>query len=352
MDVSFAAIVHDIGRTSVARPQIFSARIIALITRAQLAGRARARSSCVAFTSSASFVATAEKTENEGQSGMSLLLLTVPTATNDVGFARDEAHNDGWSVHTYDTDAYTVPTCHAEGPSGASSSCRSTAAHSDIIYYRFPSHAYELLSAHIHHTHAHTSHLNSSLDIMPFFKKHDDNTTAKHTGTGTTTRRQDATVPQAQNVTNTGYSGNVSGAPVNQTPGTVDPSYAGGGSALRTGQGGQQYASHDNPQYGRESHDVPPTGHLNQGTGQNTHPGRSMEGKIEHAVGTLVGSKAFQARGAEKDEEAKAFKMQGQELAEAEQLEREAMMRRERAVGQGAHPDNRHLGGPGHHTTF
>ena len=33
------------------------------------------------------------------------------------------------------------------------------------------------------------------------------------------------------------------------------------------------------------------------------------------------------------------------ELAEAERLEREAMLRRERAVAHGAHPDNRHLGG-------
>lgn len=43
--------------------------------------------------------------------------------------------------------------------------------------------------------------------------------------------------------------------------------------------------------------------------------------------------------------EAQAYKVQGAELAEAERHEREALMRRERAVAHGAHPDHRHLGG-------
>lgn len=43
--------------------------------------------------------------------------------------------------------------------------------------------------------------------------------------------------------------------------------------------------------------------------------------------------------------EARGLKVQSQELAEAERLEQEAGMRRERAVAHGAHPDNRHVGG-------
>ncbi len=45
--------------------------------------------------------------------------------------------------------------------------------------------------------------------------------------------------------------------------------------------------------------------------------------------------------------EARGLKVQSQELAEAERLEHEAGLRRERAVVHGAHPDNRHVGGMG-----
>ena len=92
---------------------------------------------------------------------------------------------------------------------------------------------------------------------------------------------------------------------------------------------------------------VPPASHINtSGNAQNTGKGgRRLEGKAERAVGSLVGSQALKERGFQKEQEAGAFKTQSAEIAEAERLEKEALMRRERAVAHGAHPDNRHLGG-------
>ncbi|EJF59571.1 hypothetical protein DICSQDRAFT_128244 [Dichomitus squalens LYAD-421 SS1] len=90
---------------------------------------------------------------------------------------------------------------------------------------------------------------------------------------------------------------------------------------------------------------VPPASHINtsnQTSGRGTH---RLEGKAEKAVGSLVGSQALKERGFQKEQEAGAFKTQSAELAEAERLEKEALMRRERAVAHGAHPANMHLGG-------
>ncbi|KAH9941752.1 uncharacterized protein BXZ73DRAFT_98142 [Epithele typhae] len=91
---------------------------------------------------------------------------------------------------------------------------------------------------------------------------------------------------------------------------------------------------------------VPPVTHINAGVPGNA-PSKSgqLTGKAERAVGSLVGSQALKERGFMKEQEAGAFKMQSAEIAEAERLEKEALMRRERAVAHGAHPDNRHLGG-------
>lgn len=69
-----------------------------------------------------------------------------------------------------------------------------------------------------------------------------------------------------------------------------------------------------------------------------------MTGKVESALGSMVGSSALKAKGLQKEQEANAVKLQGRELAEAERLEKEALMRRERAVGHGAHPANSQLG--------
>lgn len=60
-----------------------------------------------------------------------------------------------------------------------------------------------------------------------------------------------------------------------------------------------------------------------------------MAGKVEHAVGSLVGSQALKAKGMQKEQEASAYKAQSAEIAEAERLEKETMLRRERAVQHG-----------------
>ncbi|KAL4242960.1 hypothetical protein ABKN59_011179 [Abortiporus biennis] len=86
---------------------------------------------------------------------------------------------------------------------------------------------------------------------------------------------------------------------------------------------------------------IPPTNHFGSGSGG----GSSMTGKMEHTIGSLVGSQNLKAKGIQKEQEAAAFKAQSTEIAEAERLEREAMLRRERAVQHGAHPDNKRLGG-------
>ncbi|KAJ7589257.1 hypothetical protein C8J56DRAFT_1048896 [Mycena floridula] len=71
---------------------------------------------------------------------------------------------------------------------------------------------------------------------------------------------------------------------------------------------------------------IPPTPIANT-ENQSHGSGHSLAGKLER-----------------KEQEAKAAKVQISELAEAERLEAEALMRRERTVAHGAHPDNRHLG--------
>ncbi|KAJ3987885.1 hypothetical protein F5890DRAFT_1471959 [Lentinula detonsa] len=86
---------------------------------------------------------------------------------------------------------------------------------------------------------------------------------------------------------------------------------------------------------------IPPSSHLNASGGT----GHSTTGKVEKAIGSAVGSNALKAKGMQKELEANALKTQSSELAEAERLEKEALLRRERAVAHGAHPDNRHLGG-------
>ncbi|KAF8069011.1 hypothetical protein FPV67DRAFT_1101285 [Lyophyllum atratum] len=89
---------------------------------------------------------------------------------------------------------------------------------------------------------------------------------------------------------------------------------------------------------------LPPANTLNHSGQSRGGGGQAFTGKVERTVGTLTGSSSLKAKGQQKEQEANSFKVQGAELAEAERLEREALMRRERAVGHGAHPDNKHLG--------
>jgi len=91
---------------------------------------------------------------------------------------------------------------------------------------------------------------------------------------------------------------------------------------------------------------IPSTGVVNHGdpAHHTGGAGTRMTGKVESALGSMVGSSALKAKGLQKEQEANAVKLQGRELAEAERLEKEALMRRERAVGHGAHPANSQLG--------
>ncbi len=63
--------------------------------------------------------------------------------------------------------------------------------------------------------------------------------------------------------------------------------------------------------------------------------GTKLTGKVESAIGSALGSNALKEKGLEKEREANALNLQSSELAEAERLEREAVMRRKRAVGHG-----------------
>ncbi|CAK5262080.1 unnamed protein product [Mycena citricolor] len=95
---------------------------------------------------------------------------------------------------------------------------------------------------------------------------------------------------------------------------------------------------------------APPTAMNNTaGMGTTGRPSKhgATTGKIEKALGSLVGSESLKAKGLQKEQEAHAYKVQSAELSEAERLEAEALARRDRAVALGAHPDHRHLGGVG-----
>ncbi|KAJ7761207.1 hypothetical protein DFH07DRAFT_815740 [Mycena maculata] len=113
-----------------------------------------------------------------------------------------------------------------------------------------------------------------------------------------------------------------------------------------------------NPQYttgvgaGAGGPAIPPANTINTQPQHHSGGGGATTGKIEHAIGSLVGSNTLKAKGLQKEQEAQGLKVQSTELSEAERLEREAGLRRERAVAHGAHPDNRHVGatagsGPG-----
>ncbi|KAJ7734547.1 hypothetical protein DFH07DRAFT_1065229 [Mycena maculata] len=179
------------------------------------------------------------------------------------------------------------------------------------------------------------------------------------TGTGAGVGRHEAYLASGQGAAGTGTVG--MGEPGMGNPATAggDRHHAMGGpqagmdnngmppagmrnDGMTAGQPGQQYTG--GPAGGAA---IPPTGSINNQQQNSSGGGGAMTGKIEHAVGSLVGSNALKAKGLPKEQEAQGLKVQSTELAEAERLEREAGLRRERAVAHGAHPDNKHLGGGG-----
>ncbi|KAJ7058225.1 hypothetical protein C8F01DRAFT_1256101 [Mycena amicta] len=165
--------------------------------------------------------------------------------------------------------------------------------------------------------------------------------------------------------TNDPYLANETGTVGMGEPGMGQPGM-GGQSGMGMGQpgmaGGGRHHAHGtdmmgDPAYagtGTGAAGIPPSHAINSGTHTGTGTGTgtgsgggATTGKIEHAIGSIVGSKSLKAKGIQKEQEARALKVQSSELAEAERLERESGMRRERAVAHGAHPDNRHVGGGG-----
>lgn len=60
-----------------------------------------------------------------------------------------------------------------------------------------------------------------------------------------------------------------------------------------------------------------------------------MTGKMERALGTMMCSRSLKNKGMEKERAAQARQSQHAEIMEAEKLEREALVRRERAVAYG-----------------
>ncbi|KAI0828607.1 hypothetical protein BC628DRAFT_80938 [Trametes gibbosa] len=172
---------------------------------------------------------------------------------------------------------------------------------------------------------------------MPLFGKHNKNSghhDAKHDA------RHGAVDPNlapSQNTGQPGYAAGTQGGAYNDQP----TGFVNNNNPTMTGDPYANAASAGaNPS-------VPPTNHINAHSGSHSGGGMGtrLAGKAERAAGALVGSQALKEKGYQKEQEAGAFKMQSAEIAEAERLEKEALMRRERAVAHGAHPDNRNLGG-------
>ncbi|KAL1717070.1 hypothetical protein EV715DRAFT_292610 [Schizophyllum commune] len=69
--------------------------------------------------------------------------------------------------------------------------------------------------------------------------------------------------------------------------------------------------------------------------------GHETMGKLEHAAGTLLSSNTLKARGAQKEQEGRTLK----ELGEADRMEEEANIRRQRALAHGTAPGAGRTGG-------
>ena len=67
-------------------------------------------------------------------------------------------------------------------------------------------------------------------------------------------------------------------------------------------------------------------------SGQRTGHTSSATGKVERIIGTVVCSQSLKAKGIEKEQQAAAYQAQNAHLSEAERLEQEALIRRQRAV--------------------
>lgn len=81
------------------------------------------------------------------------------------------------------------------------------------------------------------------------------------------------------------------------------------------------------------NNDVAPVQHFS--SGQNSGHASATTGKVERIIGTVVCSQSLKAKGIQKEQQAAAYRVQGAEISEAERLEQEAAIRRQRAVDHG-----------------
>jgi len=105
----------------------------------------------------------------------------------------------------------------------------------------------------------------------------------------------------------------------------------------QAGVGGDPYANTIG------NNDVAPVEHLS--SGQRTGNASSTTGKIERIAGTVFCNQTLKVKGMQKEQQAQVHAAQSAEISEAERLEQEASIRRQRAVDHGAHPANRAVGG-------
>ncbi|KAF9500695.1 hypothetical protein BDN71DRAFT_1037628 [Pleurotus eryngii] len=137
-----------------------------------------------------------------------------------------------------------------------------------------------------------------------------------------------------------------SGMPDNAYNNNNTPRHRHGGVGAAQGVN-DPYSSGTGTGAGYGSSNIPPANVLSHGHNERHQDGagKRISGKVEHAVGSAIGSSALKAKGLQKEQEANSMKLQSQELAEAERLEAEARTRRERAVAHGASPEHQYLGG-------
>jgi hypothetical protein len=72
----------------------------------------------------------------------------------------------------------------------------------------------------------------------------------------------------------------------------------------------------------------------NRTTGAPT--GTKLTGKAESALGSMIGSNALKAKGLQKEREANNANSQRLDLAEADRLEHQALLLRQKVASQGA----------------
>jgi uncharacterized protein YjbJ (UPF0337 family) len=89
---------------------------------------------------------------------------------------------------------------------------------------------------------------------------------------------------------------------------------------------------------------VPPVNNNNSNNPDSNLSFTQKIGKVQSAIGSLIGNDSLQAKGLQREQGTNTSRIQD-EIAEAERLEKQALIHRKRAVDEGAHPSNLMLGG-------